>query len=197
VTAARWIVLALAAALLGAGVAAAAARPEIHVKPDRAYRGEVVRVYGNVAGGCPPGDQVTLISEAFSRAHEFAGVPAIFAESRSNGSFSKQTRIPRTRSPGRYSIRGRCGGGNLGVQARLRILRARRCGSYTYNGVGADDVTFKAIQTRILACSAPRRLLRRVAAARTGCPAHWRCVYPAAGRVTWTRGRKRISFVPG
>jgi hypothetical protein len=192
VTAGRVIVLALVGLVVGAGVAAAAPTAEIHVKPNRAYRGEVVRVFGTVAGGCATGDQVTLISKAFSGTHEFAGVPAIFARSRSDGSFSKRTRVPGTRKPGRYSISGRCGGGNLGVQARLRILSARHCGNHTF-----DNITFKAIHARILTCSAAKQLLGRVAAARAGCPAHWRCVYPATGRVTWSRGRKRISFVPG
>jgi hypothetical protein len=188
----RGIALALVAVVLGAGVAAAAPAAEIHVKPTRAYRGEVVRVFGTVAGGCATGDQVTLISKAFSGAHEFAGVPAIFARSRSDGSFSKRTRIPGTRKLGRYSIGGRCGGGNLGVIAHLRILSARHCGNYTF-----EETTFKAIHARILTCSAAKRLLGRVASAAAGCPPHWRCVYPATGRVTWTRGRKRISFVPG
>ena len=189
--------IAIALFVLGATAAAAAPRAEIHVRPDPAYRGEVVRVFGNVAGGCAAGNQVTLISGAFSRAHEFAGVPAIFARAHRDGSFSTRTRIPLARRPGRYSISGRCGGGNLGVTARLRILSARRCGNYTFHGQGMhDNVLFKALRVRRLSCHAARRLLRRVADARSGCPAGWRCVYPARGRATWARGRQRISFIP-
>ncbi|HKF79945.1 MAG TPA: hypothetical protein VKB17_03885 [Thermoleophilaceae bacterium] len=193
----RWITLILVAAVVDAATVAAASSPTIRVSPNRAYRGEVVRVFGSVAGGCAVGGQVTLTSRAFSRVHEFAGVPAIFARVRSNGSFSKRTRIPRRRKPGRYSIRGRCGGGNLGVSARLRILVARHCGNYTYDGPGpADERSFIAIRTRRVTCGAAKLLMRQVAAAGDACPAHWRCVYPLTGRATWTRGRKRITFVP-
>lgn len=101
----------------------AAATPSIHVTPASVHRGHVVRVHGSVAHGCAKGDTVTLISRAFSHRHDFAGLPAIYAVSRSDGSFSKRTRIPARRKPGRYRISGRCGGGNLGVSARLRVLR--------------------------------------------------------------------------
>jgi hypothetical protein len=196
VTAGRGIVLALVALVLGAAVASAAPGASIHVKPNPAYRGELVRVSGTAVGGCATGDQVTLLSEAFSKAHEFAGVPAIFARLHSDGSFSKRTRIPRTRHLGRYSITARCGGGNLGVVAHLRLIAALHCGDYTFHGSDGADVTFGAIHARVLTCGSAKRLLRRVAGTRAGCPRRWRCVYPATGRVAWTRGRKRISFVP-
>jgi hypothetical protein len=101
---------------------ALAAGPTIKVDPKRVPRGEVVRVFGAVPG-CARGNQVTLISRAFSRAHEFAGVPAVFARVRRGHRYSVRTRIPRRRHPGRYGISGRCGGGNLGVVARVRVLR--------------------------------------------------------------------------
>jgi hypothetical protein len=81
----------------------------------------MVRVFG-VVPGCARGDQVTLISRAFSRAHEFAGVPAIFATVRRGHHYSHRTRIPAHKRARRYTIRGRCGGGNLGVRAHLRVL---------------------------------------------------------------------------
>lgn len=193
----RLIVLLLVAAVVDAGAAAAVAAPTIRVTPNRAYRGEVVRVFGNVSGGCAMGSQVTLMSRAFSPAQEFAGVPAIFARVRSNGSFSKRTRIPRRRTPRLYFVRGRCGGSSLGVRARLRILVARRCGNYTFDGPGpADERSFIAIRTRRVTCRAARRLMGRVAAAGDACPADWRCVYPLSGRATWRRGLKRITFAP-
>ena len=110
-------------ALIALAAVAVAASPSIHVTPASVHRGHVVRVHGSVAGGCAKGDTVTLISRAFSHRHDFAGLPAIYAVSRSDGSFSKRTRIPARRKPGRYHVRGRCGGGNLGVSARLRVLR--------------------------------------------------------------------------
>jgi hypothetical protein len=36
--------------------------------------------------------------------------------------YSVKTRIPPHRAPHHYAITGRCGGGNLGVSAHLRVL---------------------------------------------------------------------------
>jgi hypothetical protein len=94
-------------------------RPTLQVTPRRVRRGGVVRVHGGVFACQGP---VTLISPAFSPRHQFAGVPAISAPVRAHGAYSVRTRIPAGRSPGVYRISGRCGGGNLGVQARLRVL---------------------------------------------------------------------------
>jgi len=93
----------------------------IHVRPHRVEAGHRVHV-GGVAHGCPRGDQVTLLSRAFSRRHEFAGVPAAFTHVRRGGKFGRRVRIPAHRAPGRYAVRARCGGGNLGVTAHLRVL---------------------------------------------------------------------------
>jgi hypothetical protein len=108
---------------LAAAPALAVAGPTIKVSPGSVRAGEVVRVYGGVPG-CAIGDDVTLISRAFSPAHEFAGVPAIHARVGTDGSYSVRTRIPAARQPGRYQITGRCGGGNLGVSASVQVLRA-------------------------------------------------------------------------
>lgn len=94
----------------------------IGVTPASVKRGGTVLVHG-VAGDCTSGDQVTLISHAFSPARSFAGVPAVFARVGSAGRFSVKTRIPRTRAPGSYTITARCGGGNLGVAAHLTVTR--------------------------------------------------------------------------
>jgi hypothetical protein len=40
-----------------------------------------------------------------------------------NGHYRASTLIPSGRRSGRYTITGRCGGGNFGVTARLRVLR--------------------------------------------------------------------------
>jgi hypothetical protein len=116
------IAVALGALLASTGVVLAAG-PTIKVDPTSVRRGYVVRVFG-VVPGCAVGNQVTLLSRAFSHRHEFAGVPAIFAEVGTGHKYSKRTRIPARRRPGRYAITGRCGGGNLGVTAHLRVTRA-------------------------------------------------------------------------
>ena len=110
-------------ALALVSLSGASATADIQVTPKSVHRGAVVRVHGSVGGGCPAGDSVTLYSRAFSRRHEFAGVPAIYATVRSGGKFSKRTRIPAGRAPARYRVSGRCGGGNLGVGTHLRVLR--------------------------------------------------------------------------
>ena len=50
------------------------------------------------------------------------GLPAVLTRVRVGGTFHVVTRIPATKTPGRYGITARCGGGNLGVLAHLRVL---------------------------------------------------------------------------
>ena len=64
-----------------------------------------------------------VISHAFPRTHEFAGVPAVLARVRGDGHFRATTRIPRHKRSGRYGVTARCGGGNLGVIAWLTVRR--------------------------------------------------------------------------
>jgi hypothetical protein len=90
------------------------------VAPATVRAGGSVLVSG-VAGGCTAGDQVTVLSRAFAATHSFAGVPAVLAQVGSAGRFSATARIPATRSPGTYVLTARCGGGNLGVSARLTV----------------------------------------------------------------------------
>lgn len=90
------------------------------VTPKTVRRGGTVLVRG-VAGGCTAGDSVTIISHAFSPARSFAGVPAVFAQVGAAGRFSTHARIPTARAPGRYVLTARCGGGNLGISARLTV----------------------------------------------------------------------------
>jgi hypothetical protein len=99
-----------------------AAKPAIHLKPGTVTAGHSVRVYGS-AGGCPEGDRVTLLSRAFSGTHRYAGLPAVYAKVKANGSYSLATTIPTGRH-GRYSVTGRCGGGTLGVTAHLSVIPA-------------------------------------------------------------------------
>ena len=95
--------------------------PTIRVSRNRVPAGQRVRIFGS-AEGCAPGGSVTLLSEAFSRRREFAGVPAVFTRVRANGRYSVRVRIPRSRDPGRYEIGGRCGGGNWGIFRAFRVL---------------------------------------------------------------------------
>jgi hypothetical protein len=99
---------------------ASAVTVALTVKPGTVKRGGTVVVSG-VAGGCAAGDRVTIISRAFAATDSFAGVPAVLAQVGSAGRFSTTTRIPATRSSGSYLLTARCGGGNLGVSARLAV----------------------------------------------------------------------------
>ena len=113
--------LAAAAILAPVGIASS---PSLHVRPSRVHAGDRVRIFGS-GGGCPAGEQLLLISRAFSHRHDFAGLPAVITRIRSDGRFDTRTTIPRRRRPRRYTITARCGGGNLGVEARLRVLPPR------------------------------------------------------------------------
>ena len=113
----------LAAGLIaGTGAQASSSSVYLTLTPPAVHRGHTVLIRGS-AGLCPVGDVVTIISRAFSRIHEFAGVPAVLARVQSGGHFRTTTRIPLRRRVGRYGVTARCGGGNLGVLVRLTVLR--------------------------------------------------------------------------
>jgi hypothetical protein len=95
--------------------------PSIRVSPRRVEAGREVRVFG-LAGGCPRGDTVTLISPVFPDVQEFAGVNAISAVVDAHDSYSVRVTIPGERAPGKYSIGARCGGGSFGVTRSLMVL---------------------------------------------------------------------------
>jgi hypothetical protein len=99
-------------------------RAKLRVSPNQTRAGGRLRVSGTVAGGCARGEIVTLLSRAFVRTHVFAGVAAVYAVVGRGGSFSVKTNVPTSRRAGRYAITGRCGGGNLGASAHLRVRRA-------------------------------------------------------------------------
>lgn len=109
-------------AVSGGGVGATRG-PTLSVSPGAVRAGRRVTVSGTVAGGCARGDAVTLLSKAFAPTYRFAGLSAVYANVRATGRFAVTTRIPAARKPGRYTITGRCGGGNLGVLARLRVIK--------------------------------------------------------------------------
>jgi hypothetical protein len=114
------VLAAVALGLLPAEVVAATAT--INVNHSSVHAGKKVRVFGRTGGGCDPSGDVTLISKAFPHTHDFAGVPAVFAHQKPNGHYSIRVRIPKSRTPGTYTISGRCGGGNLGVTRKLKVL---------------------------------------------------------------------------
>jgi hypothetical protein len=95
--------------------------PSIDVRPEKVRAGRRVVVSG-LAGGCPRGDKVTLLSQAFPSVHEFAGVPAVSAKVDGHDSYRVRVRIPAGVAPGPYSIGARCGGGNFGVARTLTVL---------------------------------------------------------------------------
>jgi hypothetical protein len=114
---------AVVASLVLATVAgAASSRVFLSISPSVVHRGNPVLIRGS-AGSCPVGDTVFLISSAFARVHEFAGVPAVLAKVQTGGRFRVTTRIPPHHRVGRYVVTARCGGGNLGVAVRLIVRR--------------------------------------------------------------------------
>ncbi|MEA2353734.1 MAG: hypothetical protein QOH38_676 [Thermoleophilaceae bacterium] len=116
----RILVLALAATLAVAGIAIAAP-PRLKLNPKTIHAGDVLKVTGTPGGGCEHGDTVTIYSKAFpGGGDEFAGVPAIHGEIRSDGHFAKHVRIPMSKH-GDYSVGGRCNGGNF-AHRTLHVL---------------------------------------------------------------------------
>jgi hypothetical protein len=115
-------VVTLAAALAATTAAASGPLRLIIVVPGTVHRGHTTTV-GGVAGGCPVGDSVTLISRAFAHTHDFAGVPALYTRVHAGHKFKVATRIPATKRPGVYVVTARCGGGNLGVKASIHVIR--------------------------------------------------------------------------
>ena len=93
--------------------------PSLQVRPAVASAGARVVVSGT-APGSPRGDVVTIISRAFP-GPGFAGIGGVGTRVRAGGVFSVGVRVARGVARGRYAITARCGGGNLGVAAYLRV----------------------------------------------------------------------------
>ena len=114
---------AAALAALAVFAAAAIAAPSavfLKVTPSTVQRGHVVAIRGNAAP-CAAGNTVFVLSRAFVHTHDFGGVAAVLAKVKPGGAFAASTRIPANRRPARYVVTARCGGGNLGVAAHLRV----------------------------------------------------------------------------
>jgi len=106
---------AVVVALVLAGTVAGAI-PRLTVHPGSVARGDTVTVSGR---GCRAGDLVYLISSAFV-GHAF--VPhSVATRAHASGAFSRLVHIRTSIRAGRYLITARCGGGNLGASAALRV----------------------------------------------------------------------------
>jgi hypothetical protein len=101
---------------------ATAVVPSLILTPPSVERGHTVLIKGS-ADGCAVGNTVSIISKAFVRTHDFAGLPAVLAKVKYGGSFRVMTRIPAAKRAGRYAVTARCGGGNLGVLRHLTVRR--------------------------------------------------------------------------
>jgi hypothetical protein len=114
----RTRIVAAAGAALALMLAATveAATPRLSVQPTSVARGGTVTVSGK---GCRAGDIVYLISPPFG-GHAFVQ-HSVATRARSNGTFSRRVNIRTSIHTGRYVITARCGGGNLGVGAHLRV----------------------------------------------------------------------------
>ena len=107
--------LAVAAPALGAGNG----RIRLSVVPSTVAPGGAIRVVGN-AGDCPRGDTVFAISLAFP-GRQFGAAGALTGRVARGGAFSIRGRVRSRVARGRYVVTARCGGGNLGVAAHVRI----------------------------------------------------------------------------
>jgi hypothetical protein len=127
----RIIAALLFAATVGTLTLSAPAQAEpattLQVSPSSITAGDTVVVSGSV-GPAPAGSacaaSVLLLSRAFVHTDEFAGVPAVMAAVKPDGTFAATTTIPRSTPAGTYDISGRCGGGNIGVSATLEVRTA-------------------------------------------------------------------------
>lgn len=115
----------LIAALVGLAAfapgALAASSHFLKVSPSKVAAGKMVTVTGSVGSGCQTGhtgDTATIISKAFKGATKsnFAGVPSVSASlaKSATGNFSVKVRLSKKLKTGKYSVSGRCGGGNFG-----------------------------------------------------------------------------------
>lgn len=117
----KLIVAVVGMALFAPGALAATSSHFVKVSPAKVAQGNVVTVSGSVDHGCQighQGDVATIFSKAFKGAtkHNFAGVPSVSASlaKSKNGAFSVKVTLASNVKPGKYSVGGRCGGGNFG-----------------------------------------------------------------------------------
>jgi len=97
-------------------VTSATTRATLSVAPRAVHRGANVTFTG---GPCIAGDTVFLLSKLFP-GHAY-GVGAITTKALADGSFSRTYNVPGKKAAGLYQVTARCGGGTLGVVARVRV----------------------------------------------------------------------------
>jgi hypothetical protein len=111
--------------------AALAATQSLKLTPGKVAPGKTTTVSGSVGSGCQTGktgDAAIIISKAFkgvTGSKNFAGVPSVSASlaNSTNGSFSIKVKLAKKIKTGKYSVTGRCGGGNFG-SATLKVAKA-------------------------------------------------------------------------
>ena len=97
---------------------ATASRPRLTVRPSAVSPGGTVLLTGN-AGTCSVGSTVSAISAAFP-GHAY-GQGALTGRVRDGHGFSIVGHVRRSLRRGSYRVTARCGGGNLGVAATIRV----------------------------------------------------------------------------
>jgi hypothetical protein len=110
------LIIAVAAVGLVVASPLSASTGYLRVRPTSVARGGYVTVSG---GRCLAGDTVYLISRAFI-GNAFVE-HSVATTARANGTFSRRVHIRRRIPARRYGITARCGGGNLGVVAYVRV----------------------------------------------------------------------------
>jgi len=110
-----------------------ASAASIAVSPTSVTPGASVTVSGDVLVNgtrtCAAGNDVTLLSNALVGLGEFAGQGAVTVPVDATGHFTKSVTLTSSVPAGTYPITGRCGGGNLGVQATLTVGGLPRTGA--------------------------------------------------------------------
>jgi hypothetical protein len=110
----RLLCITVATAALAAPASASSAA--LHVRRTVAHRATVITITGS---GCRVGERAILLSRLFP-GHAY-GVGAIYARVRATGRFRRRFRIRATTRRRRYGVTARCGGGNLGKVAYVRV----------------------------------------------------------------------------
>jgi hypothetical protein len=115
----RCAVVVVSLVALVAGGSALAARVHLVVAPAIVVPGSAVRVVAS-SSPCHVGGMAVAISAAFP-GDAFGGAGTLSGRVARGGAFSIGGHVRSHVKPGRYTVGVRCGGGNLGVTAYLRV----------------------------------------------------------------------------
>jgi type 1 fimbria pilin len=100
--------------------AQATPKASISVSPSSVSPGGTVHISGSVSNqGCSKSEPVTLTSDSALFPPDGFG-PDVDRDT--NGSFATDYTVPTSTPPGAYRIGMRCGGGNVGVTATLKVI---------------------------------------------------------------------------